>query len=78
MADRVVAQRTEVYQRAKARNPNRWSGEIRNRDLADEVHLNLTRNSAKVEGVKQDERDNLFDNYGYKVITGYMNTISNR
>ncbi|MFT6990316.1 MAG: hypothetical protein ACJASL_002294, partial [Paraglaciecola sp.] len=37
---------------AKALNPNRWSGEIRNWNLAEEVHLNPTRNSAKVESVK--------------------------
>jgi putative transposase len=48
----VLAQRKEVYQRAKALNPNRWSGETRNWDLVEEVHLNPTRNSAKVEGVK--------------------------
>jgi putative transposase len=48
----VLAQRKEVYQRAKALNPNRWSGEIRNWDLVEEVYLNPTRNSAKVEGVK--------------------------
>ena len=52
LADRVLAQRKEDDQRTKARNPSRWSGEIRNWDLADEVHLNPTRNSAKVEDVK--------------------------
>lgn len=52
LADRVLAQRKEDYQRAKARNPKRWSGEIRIWDVAGEVHLNPTRNSPKVEGVK--------------------------
>jgi hypothetical protein len=32
--------RKAVYQQAKLRNPNRWSGEIRNWDKVEEVYLN--------------------------------------
>jgi putative transposase len=49
LADKVLAKRKRVYQDAKGRNPNRWSGEIRNWDLPEEVHLNPERNTAKVE-----------------------------
>ena len=36
----ILANRKRVYQQAKAKNPNRWSGEIRNWDPITEVHLN--------------------------------------
>lgn len=36
----ILANRKRVYQKAKAKNPNRWSGEIRNWEPITEVHLN--------------------------------------
>jgi putative transposase len=36
----ILAQRKEVYLKAKSRHPNRWSGEIRCWDWIDEVFLN--------------------------------------
>ena len=48
MADKVLANRKEVYQRAKERTPERWSGDIRNWDLPEEVHLNPEREIVKV------------------------------
>jgi putative transposase len=49
LADEVLAQRKDVYQHPKERNPSRWSGEIRNWDLPEEVHLNPERSTVKVE-----------------------------
>ena len=49
LADEVLANRKEVYQRAKERNPERWSGNIRDWDLPQAVHLNPERNIVKVE-----------------------------
>jgi Transposase and inactivated derivatives len=40
LADQVFEKRKEIYTAAKARNPNRWSGTIRNWSLEDEVWLN--------------------------------------
>ena len=36
----ILVNRKNVYQQAKAKNPIRWSGEIRNWDPITEVHLN--------------------------------------
>jgi len=36
----ILAQRKQVYQQAKAKHPERWSGEIRNWDEITEVYLN--------------------------------------
>ena len=41
--------RKEVYQRAKERNPERWSGNVRNWELMQEVRLNPERETVKVE-----------------------------
>jgi hypothetical protein len=69
LADKVLAQRKEVYNGPKALN---FAGgvaihvqvKICDGNLAGELHLiNPTPNSAKVEGVKYHERDKLFDNY---------------
>ncbi|MBX2859119.1 MAG: integrase core domain-containing protein [Cellvibrionaceae bacterium] len=35
-----LKKRTEVYMEAKSRNPNRWSGDIRNWSWVDKVYLN--------------------------------------
>ena len=36
----ILENRTKVYQQAKQKHPERWSGNIRNWDYIDEVHLN--------------------------------------
>jgi transposase InsO family protein len=36
----ILAQRKKVYEQAKARHPERWSGEIRNWEPVGEIHLN--------------------------------------
>lgn len=38
--EEILKHRKAVYQQAKLRNPNRWSGEIRNWDKVEEVYLN--------------------------------------
>jgi len=38
-----------VYEKAKAKNPNRWSGDTRNWSFIKEVHLNP--NKAKVNNI---------------------------
>jgi putative transposase len=52
IAKEVLAKRKDVYQKAKLRNPERWSGQARNWDLVDKVHLNLARDRIEIEGVK--------------------------
>ena len=49
MASEVLAKRKEVYQRAKEQKPERWSGDIRNWDLPEKVHLNPEREIVNVE-----------------------------
>jgi transposase InsO family protein len=39
-AEAILEHRKQVYRAAKARHPNRWSGEIRNWDLPEKVWLN--------------------------------------
>jgi putative transposase len=36
----LLAKRKVVYEKAKSQNPSRWTGETRNWDLIEEVHLN--------------------------------------
>ncbi len=43
----ILSRRKQVYEQAKAASPNRWSGNIRNWELADEVHLNPERNQTR-------------------------------
>ena len=38
--EEILAHRKEVYQQAKLKNPNRWSGEIRNWEKVKDVYLN--------------------------------------
>ena len=52
LAEDVLARRKEVYQQAKARNPARWSGHIRNWELPEKVHLNPARDRVEIESVK--------------------------
>ena len=49
VASEVLAKRKEVYQRAKEQTPERWSGDIRNWDLPEKVHLNPEREIVNVE-----------------------------
>jgi putative transposase len=42
-APRLLAQRTALYQAARARHPQRWSAGIRDWDLAQVVYLNPER-----------------------------------
>lgn len=44
----ILEKRKQVYERAKQKNPSRWSGNTRNWDRIDEVHLNSKRTSSKV------------------------------
>ena len=39
-ADQILAQRKQIIEAAKAANPQRWSGKIRNLSLPDSVTLN--------------------------------------
>ncbi|TMP50003.1 hypothetical protein CWB78_18695 [Pseudoalteromonas sp. S1612] len=55
VASEVLAKRKEVYQRAKEQTPERWSGDIRNWDLPEKVHLNPER--AFVNVVRASRRD---------------------
>lgn len=41
----ILAQRRKVFERAKQRHPERWSGDIRNLSLPEVVHLNPERNT---------------------------------
>jgi hypothetical protein len=52
LAKEVLAKRKEVYKKAKVRSPERWSGQTRNWELVDKVHLNPARYRVKIEGVK--------------------------
>ncbi len=38
----ISKNRSDVYLKAKSKNPNRWSGNIRNWSIPKEVHLNLS------------------------------------
>jgi len=46
---KILQKRHEVYVAAKARNPNRWSGETRNWDLPEFVSLNPEKEQAILE-----------------------------
>lgn len=52
-AKRVLAARKRVYQEAKAKYPERWSQEIRNFDLPEEVHLNPEKLAEKTKEINQ-------------------------
>jgi len=44
----ILANRENVYQKAKSRNPERWSGEVRNWEQIKEVHLNPEKGKSEV------------------------------
>ena len=48
----ILADRKEVYLKAKLKNPNRWSGDIRNWDRVNEVYLNPEKSESKTEKKK--------------------------
>ncbi len=50
-AERVIHQRKEVYQLAKEKTPRRWSGNTRNWELPEKVHLNPERNDPEIKAV---------------------------
>ena len=52
LARKKKTKRKDVYQQAKLRNPERWSGQTRNWELVDKVHLNPTRDRIEIKGVK--------------------------
>lgn len=43
--EEVTVQRTDIYEAAKKKRPERWSGKTRDRELLQEVHLNSETNS---------------------------------
>jgi transposase InsO family protein len=43
----ILERRKQVYEFAKQKNPNRWSGKTRNWDRVDDVYLNTKRTSSK-------------------------------
>ena len=45
----ILINRKEVYKQATSKNPNRWSGEIRNWDAIKEVYLNPENQPIKIE-----------------------------
>jgi putative transposase len=44
----ILARREQVYRDAKARHPQRWSGDIRNWDPVGEVHLNPVNDTTEI------------------------------
>jgi len=47
--EEILGRRKEVYQQARLKNPNRWSGEIRNWDKVEEVYLNPENQKMNIE-----------------------------
>ena len=45
----LLAHRKQVYKQAKAENPGRWSGDIRNWEPIKEVHLNPEKQKTVIE-----------------------------
>lgn len=53
LAEQVFEQRKRVYEEAKTKNPQRWSREIRNWSLEEQVWLNPEKNNKETEEKKQ-------------------------
>ena len=49
---RILAQRKQVYEQAKSKHPERWSGDIRNWEPVGEVYLNPEKKQPETEGKK--------------------------
>ncbi len=47
--EEILKLRKAVYQQAKSKNPNRWSGEIRNGDKVEAVYLNPENQKIEIE-----------------------------
>lgn len=47
----IAVQRSVVYETAKSRHPERWSGKTRNWSLPEKVHLNPERSYLEIQGV---------------------------
>ncbi len=45
----ILANRKQVYEKAKAQNPSRWTGEIRNWDRIGEVYLNPEKGKSEID-----------------------------
>ncbi len=45
----ILSKRKQVYRQAKAENPSRWSGDIRNWEPVKEVHLNPEKQKTEIE-----------------------------
>lgn len=45
----ILAHRKQLYRQAKAENPSRWSGDIRNWEPVNEVHLNPEKKKTEIE-----------------------------
>jgi putative transposase len=48
----ILEKRKQVYKQARLKNPNRWSGEIRNWNMITEVHLNPEKSKTNSENNK--------------------------
>jgi putative transposase len=44
----MLVRREQVYRDAKSRNPQRWSGDIRNWKAVGEVHLNPVNDTTEI------------------------------
>ena len=44
----ILAKRKQVYEKAKLANPTRWTGEIKNWDRIEEVHLNPEKGKSEI------------------------------
>lgn len=54
-SDEILARRKQVYRQAQQRHPERWSGEIRNWDLPNQVILNPSNASRQNKNNKQEK-----------------------
>jgi len=48
---KVTMERTEIYEAAKNKHPERWSCQTRNWELPQEVHLNPEKNGLEIKKV---------------------------
>jgi transposase InsO family protein len=44
----ILIKRKQVYEKARAQNPERWTGDIKNWDRIEEVHLNPAKNKSDI------------------------------
>ncbi len=60
--EEILAHRKEVYEQAKLRSPNRWSGEIRNWEKVKYVYLNPDNQKSENEEKRRHKFTTLGDN----------------